>query len=99
MRPCEQTEILQWFQYDINNLGIYTTDTNPEGRSWNSNNSSDLTANAYLEVTCYDEDWNLVTGTATGTNGDRIGRLFDWTNNLGRFCCSTYLGIWWGNLD
>ena len=78
MRPCEQTEILQWFQLDINNMAIYTSASNPEGRSWNSNNSSDLTENAYLEVTCYDEDWTLI----NDANGNRIGRLFDWTNNL-----------------
>ena len=79
MRPCEQTEILQWYQSDINNIGIwYLAGNNPEGRAYDSNNASDLTKDAYLEVTCYDKNWAIV----NDTNGERKARLFDWTNNL-----------------
>ena len=79
MRPCEQTEILQWWQHDINNLSTWhKAANNPEGRDYNPLNASDLTKTAYLEVTCYDKNWTIV----TDTNGDRKARLFDWTNNL-----------------
>lgn len=92
MRPCEQTEILQWFQNTINNYNIWSngniTTGNPESvasstdRAYNALNASDLIRDTWLEVRCYDENWTQVTGTATGINGNRIGRLFDWTNNL-----------------
>jgi len=79
MRPCEQTEVLQWYQNTINNYAIwYLAANNPEGRAYDALNASDLIKDTWLEVVCYDENWSQV----SDTNGARVGRLFDFTNNL-----------------
>lgn len=78
MRLEEQTEVLQWYQNTINNISIYKSASNPETRADNPLNSSDLVELAYLEVTCYDKNWTLVSDAL----GNRIARLYDWNANL-----------------
>ena len=73
VRPGETGEYLQWIQNRINNNNIWhTASSNPEGVAYGSGNTSDLTANTYMEVTAYDKDGSEL----------RSCRLFDWVSNL-----------------
>jgi len=73
VRMTDTSEALSWQQAEINNYGIwYSGSINPEGIAYGPNNTSDLVADAYMEVVAYSAAGVII----------RKARLYDWTLNL-----------------
>jgi len=72
VRMDEASEFLQWIQGTTNNYAIWYNPTGSGETQYNSNNTSDLTSDTWMEVSARD---------ASGAEV-RKARLFDWTQNL-----------------
>tara|TARA_R100000544_G_scaffold37100_2_gene27147 strand:- start:5302 stop:7431 length:2130 start_codon:yes stop_codon:yes gene_type:complete len=87
VRMDEAAEFLQWVQGTINNYSIYNAgfDSAAGETKYNANNTSDLTKDAWMEVSARDANGNQI----------RKARLFDWTQNLkGKETINGINGIW-----
>jgi len=73
VRMNENNEVVSWIQRDMSNYPIWSNaSVNPEGLSYNIDNTSDLITDAYILVTAYSPAGAIV----------REARLYDWTQNL-----------------
>ena len=64
----ENSEVLYFILKEANNLSIYGSLANPEGLKWDSNNTSDLVDDYFMNINAFDSTGAFV----------RSARLYDW---------------------